>query len=636
VASTLGEAVIEVSAKVDSVQKEVQQGVEKPVEEAAKNVGSSSEEMGGKVHHAVAGAVAAFAGLEAVEKVKDWLGEAVKGAEEAQQQFSVMDKALANVGEGSQDAAKESQEYIESLEEASGVAKEKLIPEYTKLVSATGDAKESQKLLDEAMNISAGTHQNLKSVTQALIQAQSGQTSSLTRLGLATKDAHGKAIGFEQIQDQISKKFGGDWKANADTAAGQAARLKIAWEDMGEKVGTALLPVLSHLAGIMVDDVLPAVSSVFGFLAKNKEIVIPLVAALGSLVAIVGTIVGVTKAWEVVQETLNVTMDANPVVLIVGALIALAVGLVAAYKESETFRDIVNSAFGAVKGVVVGVADFITKDVPGAFSAAKNAVEGVINSIVKWLEKNWPLVVGILTGPIGLAVAEIVHHWDDIEGAIKAVVNWIQKTAVKGFEAALGDVEGAFTAIEDRVVGVWDSIEGGVKSVVGAVRALPGDIKGIGGDMAGAGRAIISQFIHGLSSAGGEIGGIAGSVWNAVKGEINSAIDKLNGYLDFGINKGPIHINVHAGVIPHLAGGTDAFGGGLAVVGEYGRELVQLPRGSAVVPAPSTAAAAYAAQRQPAGVVVSMNYYGPQTGGDQLRELNWLLTYGTGNREVPA
>ena len=63
------------------------------------------------------------------------------------------------------------------------------------------------------------------------------------------------------------------------------------------------------------------------------------------------------------------------------AIAALAAGFVMAYRKSETFRNIVTGALNAVKGAAVFVWN--------------------------WLKQNWPLLLGILTGPFGIAVVAI-------------------------------------------------------------------------------------------------------------------------------------------------------------------------------------------------------------------------------------
>ncbi|MDF2804951.1 MAG: phage-like protein, partial [Anaerocolumna sp.] len=55
------------------------------------------------------------------------------------------------------------------------------------------------------------------------------------------------------------------------------------------------------------------------------------------------------------QWLLNAAMAANPIGLVVIALAALGAGLVIAYNKSETFRNMVNGAFNAVKNTAVNV-----------------------------------------------------------------------------------------------------------------------------------------------------------------------------------------------------------------------------------------------------------------------------------------
>lgn len=55
-----------------------------------------------------------------------------------------------------------------------------------------------------------------------------------------------------------------------------------------------------------------------------------------------------TNAMAVVQGILNAIMNMNPIFLIITGLALFAAGLVYAYKQSETFRDIVDAAFNAI------------------------------------------------------------------------------------------------------------------------------------------------------------------------------------------------------------------------------------------------------------------------------------------------
>lgn len=98
---------------------------------------------------------------------------------------------------------------------------------------------------------------------------------------------------------------------------------------------------------------------------------------------------GVTKAWAIVQAAFNLVMSLNPIVLVVLAIAGLVAIIILAYKHSDTFRRIVQTAFRAVQA---------------AAAFAWN-----------WIKKNWPLLLAVITGPIGVAVLIIVRHWDTIK-----------------------------------------------------------------------------------------------------------------------------------------------------------------------------------------------------------------------------
>jgi hypothetical protein len=177
------------------------------------------------------------------------------------------------------------------------------------------------------------------------------------------------------ILKELNSEFGGS--AAATATAGEKA--KVAFGNLKEQVGTALLPVIDKVATFLTDkavpaisdfitgiqdgtgpggqladvvgrikdaltDALPYVQNVIGFLVDNKE-------AVGAFAAVILTVAAAVKAWSIVQAVLNVALTANPLGLVVIALAALAFGLVYAWKHSEKFRDIVMGALHAVGAV---------------------------------------------------------------------------------------------------------------------------------------------------------------------------------------------------------------------------------------------------------------------------------------------
>lgn len=106
-----------------------------------------------------------------------------------------------------------------------------------------------------------------------------------------------------------------------------------------------------------------------------------------------------TRTWAAVQWLLNAALSANPIGLVVIAIAALVAGLVLAYTKSETFRNIVNAAFGAVRAVAV--------------------------SVFGWIKSHWPLLAAILAGPFGVAVLAIVKNFDKVKTAARDAINFL-------------------------------------------------------------------------------------------------------------------------------------------------------------------------------------------------------------------
>lgn len=145
----------------------------------------------------------------------------------------------------------------------------------------------------------------------------------------------------------------------------------------------------------------------------HSEYVQPLAIALGAVAATILVVQGATMAWTAAQQVWkgvqvastaaqwlwNAAMSANPIGLIIIGVGALIAAFVLLWQHSETFRDIVTGALSAVwEGIQWGW---------------------------HWVADHWPLLLGILTGPIGMAVWAIVHYWDDIKAAGVAVFDWL-------------------------------------------------------------------------------------------------------------------------------------------------------------------------------------------------------------------
>lgn len=133
------------------------------------------------------------------------------------------------------------EDYIRSLQYATGVADGELRPALQQLVTSTRSLAISQDLLNLALDISAGTGKSLGSVVQGLSRAYLGTNTSLTRLNIGLSKADLSTKSFNEITAELTKRFSGQAARAAQTYAGKIAILGAAANDAQEILGEKLI-----------------------------------------------------------------------------------------------------------------------------------------------------------------------------------------------------------------------------------------------------------------------------------------------------------------------------------------------------------------------------------------------------------
>ena len=164
-----------------------------------------------------------------------------------------------------------------------------------------------------------------------------------------------------------------------------------------------------------------------------------------------------TKAMAVAQGLLNAVMNANPIILIVTAIVAVIAGLVLLYKKFEWFRNAVNAVF-----------DFII---------------GIVQTVIDFFKNNWQTILLFILNPFA-GVFKILY--DKFEG-FRNFVNTIVE-AIKGFFIGLFNkiasivgtiatyIYNAFLVVVAIVATILESIYKVVSSVVMSILNVIGSI----------------------------------------------------------------------------------------------------------------------------------------------------------------
>jgi hypothetical protein len=138
--------------------------------------------------------------------------------------------------------------YIAGLQKLYGVLDDQLRPAFQTLLNATGSVTLSQKALETALNVSAGTGKDLGTVVAAIAKGAAGTTTSIARLGTGLDKATIATGDMNKIMAALDAKFKGQALARLETYAGKMDLLKVAAADATEIIGKGLIDALSALA----------------------------------------------------------------------------------------------------------------------------------------------------------------------------------------------------------------------------------------------------------------------------------------------------------------------------------------------------------------------------------------------------
>jgi len=220
----------------------------------------------------VAGAAFAAAGVAAAAYAGKLAVDGVKAAIEDEAAQLRLATTLKNVTGATNDQIKSTEDYILKTTLATGVTDEQLRPSLDRLVRSTGDVKKAQELQTLALNIAAGTGKDLAAVSEALSKTYDGNFGALKRLGVPLDESIIKSKDFDAAQKALAATFAGQSSTQAETFAGKMQRLRAAFDEGKEQVGSYILDGLTPLVTNIVNKVIPAVQSFIGSIGGEKGI----------------------------------------------------------------------------------------------------------------------------------------------------------------------------------------------------------------------------------------------------------------------------------------------------------------------------------------------------------------------------
>lgn len=414
-----------------------------------------------------------------------------------------------------------------------------------------------------------------------------GAENFSAQLAQCTTDAEKQNLALETLSNAGLNDTYNAWaKNNEEMLANQDANLRFqeAMASLAEVVLPIVTMITEKLAALMqwFANLDPAVQTAIG-------VIVGLIAAISP---IAGIISGISTALSF--------LAANPVVLVIAAIVALIAVLVLIVTKGEEIKawlagfnewlqgvfatdwteifgpvlgGVLNGFFSLLKGIwdgvyqiLGGVIDFIQGIFTGNWEQAWSGVQQIVSGV-------WDTITGLITGACDL-----------IESILSGLDSWLQgvfKTDwTEIFGPGLGDIINAFMK---NIENTWNTIKKIFQGVIDFVQGV------FTGNWEQAWQGVVNIF-----------GGLFDNLVNMVKAPLNGIIGLLNGAISAinglisGLNSisftmpswlggGHFGINIpYIPKIPYLAKG-GILSQGSAIVGEAGPELLTMMGSRAMV-----------------------------------------------------
>jgi len=158
-----------------------------------------------------------------------------------------LSRAVENLGIGFANPA--IADYIAKLEKSASIADDILRPAFQGLLTTTGSLTQSQKLLNDAIQISRASGIDLATVTQDLGKGYVGVTRGLIKYNTGLTRAELNTMSFNDILSVILKKSAGAAEDYLDTTAYKFDVLSIATNNASEIIGGGLVDAFALVGG---------------------------------------------------------------------------------------------------------------------------------------------------------------------------------------------------------------------------------------------------------------------------------------------------------------------------------------------------------------------------------------------------
>ncbi|MCH3356013.1 tape measure protein [Enterococcus faecium] len=545
--------------------------------------------VAGLAHNAISSVVSGVQGL---------VGEAVNASDSLMKFSKTME--FANFGKSQiESSKKEMKDYADKtvygLEEILNTTAQLAsngIPNYTELTKAAGNLnavaggssdtfKSVAMMLTQTAGAGKLTTENWNQLADAIPGASGLLQEAMLKNGAYTgnfRDAMEKgeisSNEFNQAIVQLGMNDGAVKAATStDTLSGSWEQMKSTvingLQSIIEKIGVENITGFINTLSTKIEAAMPSIANFMGklgnfakWIADNREPLTWLVGIIGGITLAIKGVTLATNGLAIATAIFgSISLATGGLVVALGALVG---ALVVAYTKSETFRNIVNAAFTAVKNVVMGV----------------------VNNLVAYYKMLWGVLQWL---------------WEKI----KEWASWIGNKFIEMKNSIVNTVKNLWNSVKNffsnGVGDTWNKVVGWVKNIFNKVTELKNNVSDVIGNLW---NGIKDTFRRGIDTVFNWFSELPTKMKNAIIGGKNAIVAAFKSIFNAALKAigNPVNAIIHGASwvleklgaeplqewdVPQYAKGTPNGGhpGGPMMVNDgRGAEAVITPNGQAFIP----------------------------------------------------
>ncbi|KRM79470.1 hypothetical protein FC84_GL001650 [Lapidilactobacillus dextrinicus DSM 20335] len=278
-----------------------------------------------------------------------------------------------------------------------------------------------------------------------------------------------------------------------------------------------------------ISQALDGLKSAFDFIVKYKDIFMPIAVGIGAIVGFLAAWNAITTIATAVQTAFNIVLNANPISLIILAIVGLVAGLTYFFTQTklgqqiwQNFTQFLSNAWSNLKTLAVQTFTALGQFFTNLWQGIKDVAVIIWNAIVTGIVS---LIISVVSTAVNLfnslknGISNIFNGisivastiWNAIKAFLLNVVNGIKNTIINIFNATKNTISTIFNGIRNIASTVWNGIKSTISNIVNGIKNTVSNVfNGV--------RGLVSSIFNGIRS-------VTSSVWNAIKSTISNVVN---------------------------------------------------------------------------------------------------------------